>query len=183
MKSLLAAASAVAIALAVPAAAQAQDAAAPGAYVNLGYSYIDADGGHLDALQGRVGARLGSWFGVEGEVGLGLGSESITVDGPTGAPVTGSVKLKHELAAYAVGFAPVAANTDLLARIGYGTQKLRVRALGISDSDSVESFNYGLGVQHHFDGVNGVRFDWTRFDFKEGFGKSDVFSLSYSRKF
>ena len=182
MKLLLAAASAAAIATVVPATAQAQDAAAPGAYVNLGYSYIDADGGHLDAVQGRVGARLGSWFGVEGEVGLGLGSESVTVDGPTG-PVTGSVKLKHELAAYAVGFAPVGTNTDLLARIGYGTQKLRVRALGVSDSDSVESFNYGIGVQHHFDGVNGVRLDWTRFDFQDGFGKSDVFSLSYSRKF
>ena len=182
MKVMIAAAVAAAMAALAPVAAQAQDVAAGGAYGNLGYSYIDADGGHLDAIQGRLGFKFNNWVGVEGEGAFGIGSEDVTVDVGTG-PVTGSLKLKHELAAYVVGFAPISANTDLLARIGYGTQKFRARALGVSDSSSVESFNYGVGVQHHFDGVNGVRFDWTRYDLKEGFSSADVFSLSYSRKF
>jgi outer membrane immunogenic protein len=182
MRVLFAAASAAAIAMLAPVAANAQDATTGGAYANLGYSYVDADDGSLDAITGRVGFKFNNWVGVEGEAALGLGSEDVTVDVGTG-PISGSVKLKHELAAYVVGFAPVGANTDLFARLGYGTQKLRVRALGVSDSDSVESFNYGIGVAHHFDGVNGVRVDWTRFDFKDGFGKADVFSVAYSRRF
>ena len=181
MKALLAAASAAALAMLAPAAANAQDATG-GAYANLGYSYVDADGGHLDALTGRFGFKFNNWIGAEAEGSFGLGSEDVTVDVGTG-PIAGSVKLKHQLAAYVVGFAPVGTNTDLFARVGYGTNKFRVRALGVSDSDSVESFNYGIGVAHHFDGVNGVRLDWTRYDLKDGFGNSDVFSVSYSRRF
>jgi len=182
MKALLAAASAAALAMLAPAAASAQDAMTGGAYANLGYSYVDADGGHLDALTGRLGYKFNQWIGVEGEGSFGIGSEDVTVDVGAG-PVTGSVKLKHQLAAYVVGSAPVGPNTDLFARVGYGTNKFRVRALGVSDSDSVESFNYGVGVAHHFDGVNGVRVDWTRYDLKDGLSTSDVFSISYSRKF
>lgn len=183
MKFVIAAATAAAMAALVPAAAQAQDAVAPGAYGNLGYSYIDAQGDHLDAIQGRLGYRFMPFVGVEGEAALGIGGASDSVVLPNGQTVTGSVKLKHELAAYAVGFVPVSPNLDLLARIGYGTQKLRVKAAGVSDSDSVESVNYGVGAQFHWDGVNGVRGDWTRYDFNSGFGHADVFSVSYSRRF
>jgi outer membrane immunogenic protein len=184
MKAFIAAASAAAVAALAPAAALAQDAAAGGAYGNLGYAYIDGQGGHLDAVLGRLGYRFMPFVGVEGEAAFGVGSANATVVNPvTGANVTGSLKLKHELAAYVVGFAPLSPNTDLFARVGYGTQKLRAKALGVSDSDSVESFNYGVGAQFHFDGVNGVRGEWTRYDFKEGFGKADVYSITYSRRF
>src|SRR5687767_7500974 len=99
MKALIAAATVAAVAALAPAAAQAQDAAAGGAYVNLGYGYLDASDGHLDALQGRLGYKFNNWVGVEGEAAFGLGSEDVTVDVGTG-PVTGSIKLKHELAAF-----------------------------------------------------------------------------------
>jgi outer membrane immunogenic protein len=184
MKFVIAAAAAAAMAALVPAAAQAQEAAGPvGAYGNIGYSYIDVDGDHLDAIQGRVGYRFMPFVGVEGEAAFGIGGASETVDLGNGQTITGSVKLKHELAAYAVGFAPINPNFDLLARIGYGTQKLKASAGGVSDSTSVESVNYGVGAQYHWDGVNGVRGEWTRYDFNSGFGHADVFSVSYSRRF
>jgi hypothetical protein len=187
MKTLIASASAAALACLAPAMAHAQmSAAAPtGLYGNLGYGYIDGQGsGHLDAAIGRLGYRFMPYFGVEGEGALGIGSDHDTiVDPTTGASVRASLKLKHELAAYAVGFAPLSDKTDLFARIGYGTQKFRAKAAGFSASDSVESVNYGLGAQHHFDGVNGVRAEWTRYDLKEGLGHSDTYSVTYSRRF
>ena len=93
------------------------------------------------------------------------------------------MKLKHQLAAYVVGFAPVGANTDVFARIGYGESKIRARSGGVSFSDDGSSVNYGVGAQHHFDGLNGVRIDWTRHDFTNGGDKADVFAIAYSRRF
>ena len=181
MKALFAAATAAALVSLAPGLAQAQDAAvASGPYVNLGYARVDTDPGSLDAIAGRLGFRFNNWIGAEGELATGLGSDSIT-DPATG--VRASLKLKHSAAAYVVGFAPIGANTDLIARVGYGTTKARVRGGGISVSDSEESINYGLGAQHHFDGVNGVRVDWTRYDFDNGGGKSDVFAIAYTRRF
>ena len=177
--ALIAAASLAAIATAVSAAAQAQDATAPntGAYVNLNLGIVD--GGQADAkvIQGRLGYRFMPYVGIEGELAAGLDSDTDTIGG-----VRVNTKLKHEAAAYGVGFLPLSPNTDLLARVGYGTTKLRAKVAGVSASDSVESVNYGVGAQHHFDGVNGVRVDYTRQEFNDG-GAADVWSIAYTRRF
>ncbi|MBL8553452.1 MAG: porin family protein [Phenylobacterium sp.] len=178
--ALIAAASLAAIAAAVPAAAQAQDAATTnaGAYVNLNLgigSYGSAD---VKVIQGRAGYRFNDWIGVEGELATGLDSDKDTISG-----VRVKQTLKHEAAAYLVGFAPIAANTDLIARVGYGTTKAKVSAAGVSASDSNESFNYGVGAQHRFDGVNGVRADFTRQEFNNGGGHANVWTVGYTRKF
>lgn len=178
MKALIAAASAAALVSMAPGLAQAQEAPAGGPYVNLGYARVDTDPGGLDAIQGRLGYRFNNWIGVEGELATGLGSDNVRIGG-----VEGSLKLKHSASAFLTGFAPIGANTDLIARVGYGTSKVRARSGGVSVSDSEESFNYGLGAQHHFDGVNGVRVDWTRYDFDNAGGKTDVFAIAYTRRF
>ena len=184
MKYLFAAASAAALCV-FASAAQAQDVAPTGVYVNLGYARADTDPGKLDIIQGKVGYRFMPYVGVEGELATGLGSDNVTV--PTGVAnpptVSASIKLKHEAAAYVVGFLPLSANTDVFARLGYGTTKVRVSGAGVGVSGSEESVNYGLGVQHHFDGVNGVRAEWTRLDFDNGGGSTDVFGVSYVRRF
>lgn len=178
MKKLVFSAAALAAALAVaPAAAQAQDGpAASGAYVNVTGGLVDA-GPSLWAVGGRIGYRVNAYVGVEGEAAFGVKSDDTTVSG-----VAVDVKLKHQLAAYAVGFLPVDEGTDLFARVGYGTSKIKASAAGVSASGSEESFNFGVGAQHHFDGVNGVRFDYTRYEF-DGAGDADAWSISYSRKF
>src|SRR5688500_10003054 len=101
MKSLVvAAASAVAL-LSLPGVAQAQDAGAQ-LYGTVGYAHFDADDGALGAIQGRLGARFGQYFGVEGEAGFGIKDESVDL----GGGVTADLELKHQLGVYGVVFVP-----------------------------------------------------------------------------
>ena len=178
--ALIAAASLAAFAAIVPAAAQAQDVNADqiGAYVNLNLGIADAGSADIKAIQGRVGYRFHPNFGVEGELATGIDSDTDTIAG-----VRVSQKLKHEAAAYVVGFLPLSPNTDILARVGYGTTKIRARSGGISASASEESWNFGVGAQHHFDGVNGVRVDYTRQEFDNGPGDANVWTVGYTRRF
>lgn len=169
-----AAVASVAALTAMPAAAQT----VPSFYGNLGYSVVDGDDATLGALGGRVGARLHNNFGVEGELAFGVDGDSTRV-----GAVDVKTDLKHSLAAYGVGFLPVNEQFELLARVGYGTTKIRAKAAGVSVSDSDESWNYGVGAQYSFDGLNGVRGDYTRHDFGNGGSDADVWSVSYVRKF
>lgn len=179
MKNVLISAAAVAAMLAPAAAAQAQEAAAAkaGAYVNITAGLVDA-GADLWAAGGRVGYRFNDWVGVEGEAAIGLKGDDVTVSG-----VSAHAKLSHEAAAYVVGFLPVDENTDVFARVGYGTTKIKASALGVSGSASEESFNFGVGAQYFYDGVNGVRADFTRYEFQDGGGHANAWTVSYSRKF
>lgn len=176
MKKALISAAALAAMLALASGAQAQEATT-GAYVNLNVGLADSGPANLWGLGGRLGYRFHQNFGVEGEGSFGIKSDDATVLG-----VDADVKLKHQLAAYLVGFLPVNEKTDLIARVGYGTQKIKVSALGASASGSEESVNFGVGVQHHFDGLNGIRADFTRQEF-DGSGNANVWSIGYSRKF
>lgn len=177
MKILIAAASAAALASLAPAMAQAQTATT-GVYGSLGYAHIDGDDVNLGAIGGRLGYRVNDWFGVEGELGFGVKDDTVNL---AGVPV--DVKLNHAEAIYGVGFIPVSENTDLIARIGYGNTDLEGSAAGLSASDSGKSWNFGLGAQHHFDGVNGVRFDYTRQEFNDDGGAANVWSIAYTRRF
>lgn len=161
MKLSLMAATAAAVALvAVPAAAQDYDIQY---YGNLGYAHYDADGVDLGAVQGRLGARFGSYFGIEGEAAIGVDEDA-------------GVELNHSLGLYAVGFLPVSEQFDLLARVGGGTTEVETP---LGDFDD-ESFNYGVGAQWNINEANAIRGDWTRFDSDI---EADVWSLSYVRKF
>jgi len=180
MKSLMAAASVAVIGMSLPVVSHAQTAPLTGVYGNLGYSDAHSSGVDLGAIQGRLGYRANNWLGVEGELAGGVKSDKVTV-----APgVDAKVKLKHEEAIYGVGFLPVAPNWDLLARVGYGHTKASASASGVSVSDSGDSWNLGAGAQYHFDGVNGIRADYTRQEFQgHSAGHADVWSLAYSRRF
>lgn len=178
MKALIATAAAgLAAATLVPAAASAQDLA-PAAYGTLGYSAAGADGVNLGALQGRLGARFGKYLGVEGEAAFGVDGDKTYV---AGAPV--KVEEKHQVAAYGVGYLPVAPNADLFVRAGYGNTKLKASAAGTSASDDGDSWNYGVGGQYFFNDKNGVRADYTRHDFVGDGPNANVWSLAYVRKF
>ena len=179
-KALIAVAALAAITTTVPAAALAQDTTASnlGAYVNLNLGLANAGSADVKAIQGRVGYRFHPNFGVEGELATGIDSDNDTIGG-----VRVNQKLSHEAAAYGVGYLPLGPSTDLFARVGYGTTKFRVKAAGVSASDSEESLNYGVGAQHFFDGKNGVRADFTRQDFNHGQGHADVWAAGYTRKF
>ena len=180
MKAFLAAASAAALASLAPVMAHAQDAApATGLYANLGYANTHADGVNLGAIGGRLGYRFNNYVGVEGELAGGVKGDRVDVGG-----LSADVKLKHAEAIYAVGFLPIAPRWDVLGRVGYGNTSLEASALGASASDDGDSWNFGVGTQYHWDGVNGVRADYTRQEFRgDNGGSADVWSLAYSRKF
>ena len=174
---ILAAASAAALAV-VPAVSQAQDAPTTGLYAGAGYAMTDAGGLNLGAIQGRVGYRFSNYLGVEGELAGGVKSDSVTYAG-----VNAKVKLQHQEALYGVAFAPISANTDLLARIGYGNTSIKASALGASQAADGDSWNIGVGAQHHFDGQNGVRVDYTREEFRNDGGHANVWAVGYTRRF
>jgi len=178
MKIIFAAATAAAAFCAVSGAAQAQTAAPTGVYAGIGYqntntSKTDAD---LGAIQARVGYRFMPWVGVEGELAVGVNDDSV---GPF------NVKEKHSEAIYGVGFLPLSPKADLLARVGYGATKFKTTDGPVPDfSTNTDSWNFGVGGQYHFDGVNGVRVDYTRQEFtKDSFGHADVYSVAYTRRF
>ena len=180
--ALITAASLAAIATVVPAAAQAQvasTAAVPtGVYANVNGGLADGGQADLGVIGGRLGYRFNNFMGVEGELATGLKSDTDNIAG-----VDVNTKLKHSAGVYGVGFLPVGPNTDVLARIGYGTTKLRAKAAGVSASDSEESWNFGVGAQHYLDGANGVRVDYTRQEFENDAGHANVWTVGYTRRF
>jgi outer membrane immunogenic protein len=182
MKSLITAASALALAALLPAAASAQTAnTGTTFYGTLGYADSNADHLNLGTIQGRVGARFGQYFGVEGELGAGVTNDKTTVGG-----VDIKAKIQSQEAIYGVGFLPLSPQVDLLARIGYGDTRVKAKAsaFGVADSASGNSWNYGVGAQYHVDDKNGVRADYTREQYTgNGSGAANVYALSYVRKF
>ncbi len=168
------AAAAVAL-MAVPAAAQTLSD--PSWYGTVGVANVGAEDTDVDlnAVTGRIGARLNPYFGVEGEASFGVGEEEVA----TGI----DAQLNHDAAAYAVGFFPVSNNFEVFGRVGYGTTEIEVSGGGLSASEDGQSLNYGVGAQYFFDGANGVRGAWTRRDFEDDNGEADVWSVSYVRRF
>ena len=113
MKTLILAAATLAmIGAAAPALAQPVLAGVSG-YGTLGVDDNNAGSSNIGAVQGRLGARFGRYFGVEGELSGGFDNARTDVGG-----VRSDVSLRDQYAAYAVGFLPVLPNADLLARIG-----------------------------------------------------------------
>lgn len=178
MKTLIATVATAAVVSAFPVISNAAEMS-PTGYASLGYSQGDYDGGaDMGTIQGRIGARFGQYFGAEGELGLGVKDDDTYVGG-----LKADNSVKHQAAVYGVGFLPVSPNADLYARVGYGDTKVKTKVAGIPDSDSQQSWNYGVGGQYFFDGKNGVRADYTRHEFLHGDDKADVASVAYVHKF
>jgi hypothetical protein len=178
IKTVIAAALALA---ALPASSLAQDAAGPDAarfYGTLGYSQIDAAQATLGAVTARGGWKARPWLGFEAEAGVGVEEDAFDVSsGVTG----GVIELKHDVAAYAVAFMPIGDHVELFARAGYGSTRIEASTPAVTPADGA-SLNYGVGVSV-FHGDNGLRADWTRKDFSDNDGEADSWSVSYIRRF
>jgi hypothetical protein len=181
MKALITAASALALCALIPAVASAQTTANSGTtfYGTLGYDDTSLSHINLGAVQARLGARFGQYFGVEGEASWGVKDDTVTVGGT-------SVKrtLNSQEAIYGVGFLPITPNFDLLARVGYGHTSGSGAVAGVTPGIRGDSWNFGVGGQYSFDGKNGLRVDYTREDFQtHGVEDANVWSIAYVRKF
>lgn len=160
MKTLLAAAAGIAL-LAGASAASAES------YASIGYSQVGAEDGPIDVDVGTVTARLGAninpWFGVEGEASIGVKDDA-------------GVELKHEIGVFAVARAPLGEGFSVLGRVGYADAKFDAGG----GSESGGGVAYGVGAEYGM-GANGVRLDYTKYDFDGTDG--DAWTLSYVRKF
>ncbi len=177
MKSFITAAASLAALAAVPVAVQAQPVGSE-VYGSVGYAQSRADGVDLGAIQGRLGTKINPYFGVEGELSLGVKDDSIRVGG---AKV--DVELEHSAAIYGVGFLPINPKADLFARVGYGTTKVKASTGAVSAKADGESWNFGVGGRYFMDANNGFRADYTRQEFQDDGGAADVWSVGYVRKF
>ena len=193
MKALMAAASAAVLVCAVPAIAAAQTAPTTGVYGTLGYSNTHDSGVSLGSIQGRLGYRFNDYLGVEGELAGGVKSDDISTTVGT-ATATGKAKINHQEAIYGVGFLPLGTNWDILGRVGYGHTKATVSDItvtgagapvtGLSGSADGNSWNFGVGAQYHWDGMNGIRADYTREEFTgNNSGHADVWAVAFAHKF
>ncbi len=148
-------------------------------YGTVGYAGTSQNTGFdFSAVQARLGARLGPYFGVEGELSLGFDRDKSTAAG-----LAVDAKLRNQTAAYAVGYYPLTDRVDLLARIGYGQNQIHYGAGPATTLLDKTSVNYGVGGQYRFTLKDGMRVDYTRRDYRESRVKDDVLAVSYVRAF
>ena len=186
MKSLVAfAALAAAAAIAAPASAQTlQSYLAPITYnASLGYTGIAWAGNNLGAVTVRGGADFGKYLGVEGEGSFGVSDAAVSL-----GSASAKTHLNNAYAGYVVGRYPIMPNGNLFARVGYGhldaRQSASVGGQSVSVSDGVDTLNYGAGGEYLFDGKNGLRIEYTRYDLRADSAKdADTWSLSFVHKF
>lgn len=175
MKTLLAAAAGIAL-LAGASAASAES------YASIGYSRIDLEGVKLGAVNARLGTNINPWFGIEGEIAIGVDDDSETV--PAGDPNfpagTYAVDLKHQVAAFAVARAPIAEGFTVFGRVGYASSKAEFTDPSDTFEAKGDGIAYGVGAQYQF-GANAVRGDFTRYDVEVG--DADAFQISFVRMF
>jgi len=170
--------------------ASAQDS---GAYVNVGIDAVEFDAFNIS---GKIGYNINEYFGVEGQAALGVIDDKVIDDGD-------EIKagIDNSFGAFGVLRFPASENFDIFARAGYAFTQVGVSSGPASIGLDFDGFAFGAGGQYMWDGLNGIRLEYTRYDNNfdedsipgldaddiaeiedESFG-ADVFSLSYVRKF
>lgn len=145
----------------------------PYVYGNLGFgNHLVADA-ELYSIDGRVGARINNWFGVEGEAGFGVNRR--------GLHRGESVRINNQQALYGVAYLPLTPAFDLFGRLGVGRTDFDYAGPAPQRSPDA-SYNIGAGGQWFLDPNNGVRVDFTMESFNHQ-QNADTWGISYVRKF
>jgi outer membrane immunogenic protein len=180
VKTLIAAAVAVsALALAGTASAQV--------YGTIGYSYQDGDLVNLAGPTARVGWKSSTPFGVEAEGSIGTDKDTGAKAGPNAI----RYHMQNQWAGYVTATGKVGETFEAMARIGYGSESIKATPAAtytgppfVVSNDNFNSRNYGLAGQWVYDGVNGLRVDYTRFNYTDkGIKDFNVWSISWVHKF
>ncbi len=161
----------------------------PSYYGNIGGIMYDTDA-DLYGIIGRLGLQK-NWYGAELEGSFGIADEDETVlvatpNGGAPIPVEVSAGIDHSLAAFAVGRMAVGNRINALGRVGYHTTKIGASGsnggVSMGASESFDGVAYGVGVEYDLDAVNGLRFDYTRYELEEG-STSDALAATFLRRF
>jgi hypothetical protein len=146
-------------------------------YGGVGYTLFDGDDASVGGLTGRLGVGFGQYFGIEGEVSLGVVDDEIRV-GTTNV----DVELDNAFGLYGVGRLRVSPQVDLFGRIGWAQAEVSGSAGGLSASADENGLAYGVGGNFWLTEKDGVRGEFTRFDFDDD-AELDTWAISYVRKF
>lgn len=172
MKSLLLAASAVAL---VAGAASAQE----GPFrIGVGYQAVDTTGATYDTVTLRGSYDFTPIFSVEGDFLVGVGDESTRIGATT---VTSEIK--YGAGVYGVARMPVSEQFSVFARGGYAYFDGKASAAGTSFGGDVDGWAFGAGAEWAFGGANAIRVDVTRYDFINGGGNANALGISLVRRF
>ena len=139
--------------------------------VSAGYTRLSDDNLDLDAatLRGTVHATRN--LGGEVEVNFGVGDDAL------GAA---QVELDSNWGVYARGDLPIADSGAVFARVGYVDQQTTSTIGGTSTSNSQDGWAAGVGGEFFVFGLNGVRIDYTHFEFDDD--SADAASISFVRR-
>ena len=189
------ASTAVFVAGAIP-TAFAQGFYADGGYasVSLDYDFEDEDFAEsfdfdFGAIGGHVGYDFSPYFGVEGELLIGVKDESlsVTIEGETeDADIDANVDVSLESVYGVFGRAiwPVSEQFTVFGRAGYVSGKIEL-STDVEDyetlSDSDEAFAYGVGATFVLSGNVYARGDYTRYDFDGS--AADMFMIGAGVRF
>ena len=152
---------------AASAAAFAPEAAAQ-VYAGAGYTIVQGDVGgedvNIGAVMGRAGFKTNPFFGVEGEVAIGVQEDDFNV---LGTEV--NVGLDSHYGVFAVGWLPVPLVGDLFARVGYADSTIEAEATGIGSlSEDGAGMAYGAGFQFSQFPFTQLRVEYTRYEPDDG---------------
>jgi opacity protein-like surface antigen len=145
-------------------------------YGEIGYSFqtIKADGfeANPQALRGIIGYNFHPYFAAEGMLQFGTSS-----DDDQGV----DVKVQHGYGIFAKPKYDFG-NIEVFGRLGFARTKVKVSALGLSDSDSASDFAWGLGANYSFNPKMYVGADWMRLRDKDGV-KVDGLTVNFGYRF
>lgn len=164
------------------------------ASVSLDYDYEDEDFAEsfdfdFGAIGGHVGYDFSPYFGVEGEVLIGVKDESLsfTIEGDTDdedIDINADVSLDSLYGIFGKANWPVSEQLNLFGRVGYVSGKIElstdVEDLG-NFSETDEAFAYGVGATFVLSGNVYARDDYTRYDFDGS--EADMFMIGAGIRF
>jgi hypothetical protein len=148
-------------------------------YAELGYTQTDIDSdltANFNTINLRGGDQFAKHWGMEMEVGTGLGDVSTTFQNT-------SVKLhmNYEVGVYGVGYLPLTKGLDLFARVGAVGAQFHESAGGGNGSNRENGYAVGGGLRWFpKNGANGVRIEYTRYGMQDD---ANNFGASFVHKF
>ena len=172
-------------------------------YVDGTIGQLSADAFDFTVVNGHWGFKYGKYFGLEAEVGLGLGEEDVNFSdfnlenevsmliseaGAAGLNIDADVKLNHKLG----GFVTLGTNLnglEVFGRVGVIDAEFKVTGTGTfegitassSETQGGTALAYGVGGKYYFSGQNGIRLDVLKYDIDDV--DTTEFSVGYTRKF
>ena len=152
-------------------AASAQDS---NTYVNIGVDAVEFD---AYTLSGKLGYKFTDMFAIEGQAAIGIIDNKETIQG-----IEAKAGVDSSFGAFGVLRIPTGEGLNLFGRAGYHFTQLSASAGNVDLDVDTDGFAIGAGSEYSWDGVNGIRLEYTYLD-GEGDGGSDVYSLSYVRNF